>query len=157
THADGTRFSLDINLDVNSGGSLATALDTINTNLQASGDSNLKSIFAVKEQMADGTWGVRFVGNDAFSVNINADARQVLSGCSGHDKLVNADKSDGGSFVDISTQGAAQHAVQALGSAVTALGTAQAVVGKGQNQFTYAVNLAQSQLSNFAAAESRIR
>jgi len=31
------------------------------------------------------------------------------------------------------------------------------VVGKGQNQFNYAVNLAQSQLTNLAAAESRIR
>jgi flagellin len=31
------------------------------------------------------------------------------------------------------------------------------VVGKGQNNFNYAVNLAQGQLSNLAAAESRIR
>jgi flagellin len=31
------------------------------------------------------------------------------------------------------------------------------VVGRGQNQFNYAVNLAQSQLTNIAAAESRIR
>ena len=33
----------------------------------------------------------------------------------------------------------------------------EAVVGRGQNQFTYAVNLAQSQLTNLAASESRIR
>ncbi len=37
------------------------------------------------------------------------------------------------------------------------LGAAQAVVGRGQNQFSFAVNLAQSQLTNIAAAESRIR
>jgi flagellin len=31
------------------------------------------------------------------------------------------------------------------------------VVGRGQNQFSFAVNLASSQLTNLAAAESRIR
>ena len=44
-----------------------------------------------------------------------------------------------------------------LGHDSSLLGAAQAVVGKGQNQFNYAVNLAQSQLTNLAAAESRIR
>jgi flagellin len=37
------------------------------------------------------------------------------------------------------------------------VGVAQAVVGRGQNRFTYALNLAQSQLTNLAASESRIR
>ena len=45
----------------------------------------------------------------------------------------------------------------ALSDAIGVLGRAQAVVGRGQNQFTYAINLAQSQLTNVAAAESRIR
>jgi len=40
---------------------------------------------------------------------------------------------------------------------VAALGKAQAVVGKGENQFNYAINLAQSQLVNLGTAESRIR
>ena len=31
------------------------------------------------------------------------------------------------------------------------------IVGKGQNSFNYAINLAQSQLTNLSAAESRIR
>ena len=44
-----------------------------------------------------------------------------------------------------------------LATAVSSLGSAQAVVGRGQNQFNYAINLAQSQLSNLASAESRIR
>ena len=35
--------------------------------------------------------------------------------------------------------------------------TAQAAVGKGMNQLNYAVGLAQAQVSNFSAAESRIR
>ena len=48
-------------------------------------------------------------------------------------------------------------AVAALAISVSNLGKAQAVVGRGQNQFNYAVNLAQSQLTNLAASESRIR
>jgi flagellin len=63
----------------------------------------------------------------------------------------------GGSTADISNQNAAQSAVNALSVAISSLGSAQAVVGRGQNQFSYAINLAQSQLSNLAAAESRLR
>ena len=47
--------------------------------------------------------------------------------------------------------------MNALGTAVQTLGDAQAQVGIGENNFTYAVNLAQSQLTNFQAAESQIR
>jgi flagellin len=62
-----------------------------------------------------------------------------------------------GSTADISNVSTAQNAVIALGAAVNALGRAQAVVGRGENQLNYAVNLASSQLVNLASAESRIR
>jgi flagellin len=62
-----------------------------------------------------------------------------------------------GANADIGDQASAQSAVAALATAVNLLGKAQAVVGRGQNQFTFAINLAQSQLTNLAAAESRIR
>ena len=62
-----------------------------------------------------------------------------------------------GSTADISSQESAQAAVSALAKAVTSLGNAQAAVGKGQNQFSFAVNLASSQLTNLASAESRLR
>ena len=62
-----------------------------------------------------------------------------------------------GGAISVDTADNAETAVTALASAVEALGAAQAVVGKGQNQLSYAVNLASSQLSNLAAAESRIR
>jgi flagellin len=45
----------------------------------------------------------------------------------------------------------------ALANAVSSLGEAQAVVGKGQNTFNFAVSLASTQLTNLAASESRIR
>jgi flagellin len=59
--------------------------------------------------------------------------------------------------MDIGTIAGAQQAVVALGQAVAKLGSAQAAIGKGQNQLNYAIGLAQSQISNFSAAESRIR
>ncbi len=63
----------------------------------------------------------------------------------------------GGGTADVSNQSSADAAVTALATAVTKLGNAQAVVGKGENQFTYAVNLAETQVTNLAAAESSIR
>ena len=65
--------------------------------------------------------------------------------------------SAGGSTADISNQASALNAVNVLATAVASLGTAQAVVGRGQNQFNYAIKLASSQLTNLASAESRIR
>jgi flagellin len=48
-------------------------------------------------------------------------------------------------------------AISALQNAVNGLGAVQGTVGTGQNQLTYAVQLAQSQITSFSAAESRIR
>jgi flagellin len=53
--------------------------------------------------------------------------------------------------------GAAQAAITAISNAVSYLGLVQGKVGTGQNKLQYSIQLAQSQLSNFAAAESRIR
>jgi flagellin len=54
----------------------------------------------------------------------------------------------------------ATNATTEIGSINTALGsvgTVQGVVGSGQNKLYYATQLAQSQISSFSAAESRIR
>src|SRR5262249_48010560 len=48
-------------------------------------------------------------------------------------------------------------AVNQLATSVAILGNAQAAVGRGENQFSYAINLANSQLTNLSAAESGIR
>ena len=63
----------------------------------------------------------------------------------------------GGSTVDIGTQTTAEAAVIALAKSVVNIGQVQAVVGRGQNQFNFAISLAQTQISNLAASESRIR
>ena len=59
--------------------------------------------------------------------------------------------------ISVESKAGARQAVSAISAAIATLGSAQAAVGKGQNQLNYAVGLAQSQISNFSAAESRIR
>ena len=54
----------------------------------------------------------------------------------------------------------AANATTAIGTINTALGlvgTYQGVVGTGQNKLSYAIQLAESQITNFSTAESRIR
>ena len=138
---------------------LDEAIASINTQLQQSGNATLLKIVAVKEQNAGGTAeGIKFIGVKKFQVSIGQTADDAGIGTGGaQGSAVVANVVGTGSTADISTQEAAQKAVTALSTAVSTLGSAQAVVGRGQNQFGYAINLASSQLTNLAAAESRIR
>jgi flagellin len=138
-------------------GDIDSAINTINTRLQQSNDSTLQQIIAVKVNDA-GTEKIRFLSTvDDFSVSIGANATGATGITTNQGTVVNSTQLAGGNVTDISTQENAQQAVTALSEAVTLLGEAQAVVGRGQNQFTFAVNLAQSQVTNLAASESRIR
>jgi flagellin len=151
--------------------SLDEAIATINTQLQQSADTTLKQLVAVKEQSVNGQEeGVRFLSTlKSFRVSVGVSSGSTAaaetgiydgttgSGVLGQGIITASTQSVGGSQLDISTIDGATNAVSALAGAVQTLGDAQAVVGRGQNQFTFAVNLAQSQLTNIAAAESRIR
>jgi flagellin len=53
--------------------------------------------------------------------------------------------------------GNAAAAIAALDTALTSLGTVQGTVGTAQNKLHYGIQLAQSQIGSFSAAESRIR
>jgi len=55
------------------------------------------------------------------------------------------------------TTGNALAAISSITSAVSTLGVVAGKVGTGQNKMQYAILLAQSQVNNFSAAESRIR
>lgn len=59
--------------------------------------------------------------------------------------------------LDLTTQAGAESAVAAVAAAVTSLGSVQGQVGQLQNRLSYAISLAQSQIVNNRAAESRIR
>lgn len=158
-HADGTKAKLDIALSATNAGELGQAVDSINSAIKTnSTDPALQSIFAVK----DGS-GIRFVSTQDFSVSVGAQANSegMYETVNGSHVVttatVNAATYGSSGVSDISNQASAQSAVTTLAVAVSNLGNVQSVVGRGQNQFNFAVNLAQSQLSNMAAAESRIR
>lgn len=57
----------------------------------------------------------------------------------------------------ITSQALAESAVAAVASAVSVLGAAQGTIGTLQNRLQFAINLAQNQVVNNKAAESRIR
>jgi flagellin len=143
------------NADSLTGGTIDSAVNAINGSLQQSNNSALQSVAAVKYNNA-GTEEIKFVSaNTSFSVTVGNTGDN--SGMSSQGTTVNAALTNGGSTADISTQNGAEQAVNALALAVQKLGTAQAAVGKGENNLNYAISLATSQTTNEAAAESQIR
>ncbi len=144
-----------------SGLSLDQAIRAINRDLALSNDSDFQKIVAVKERIDDSNEGIRFISVlDTFKVSLGTNTSTGGVGINNdgaQGTVVNSETTTGGGGLDISNATAAENAVTALSTAVSKLGDSQAVVGRGQNQFSFAVNLAQSQLSNIAAAESRIR
>jgi len=146
-------------LDVSLAGatSLATAVTQINTALHGSNVAALQNIVAVQ----DGAATIGFTSSTGFNLTIGQEALSTgapdSKGFTAAPGTSSAALTGTGSTAAIDTIGGAQAAVTALATAVSSLGKAQAVVGKGENQFNYAINLAQSQLTNLGTAESRIR
>jgi len=59
--------------------------------------------------------------------------------------------------LDVTTTANAKTALASIKAATATLATAQSAVGAGQNNLSQAVDLATSQITNFQAAESRVR
>ncbi|MGA2269375.1 MAG: flagellin [Bryobacteraceae bacterium] len=139
-----------------SGRSLDEAINYINTQLQQSNNATLQQITAVKEVAAH-TEKINFVSSmSKFSVGVGSSANG-LGLNSGTAASFSSVANGVASSVSIDSQSGALTAVSAVATAVGKLGSAQAAVGKGENQLSYAINLAQSQITNQSAAESQIR
>ena len=98
--------------------------------------------------------------NASISVYIGGGSTQanaqVTIDLSGSGNVVNS----GGLGIGLDSVDTQAHALQAITditAAVTTLGKTQGVVGTGENALNYSINLAQSQITNDSAAESRIR
>ncbi len=166
--ASGGQHSISFSLDNGNAGNIDAALNSINSQLLESNDPTLQNIVAVKDQSA-GADGIRFVSSSTgFTVSLGSQATGTTPGVvQGLSQGTGAGSQGGpvtpstqlgtGATADVGSQTNAENAVTAITAAVQILGRAQAAVGKGENNFTYAVNLAQSQVTNEAAAESRIR
>jgi flagellin len=179
--SNGVTHSIDINLTGGTNGAngnannVDAAISAINSALQQSNDSTLDQIVAVKDQSSTGADGIRLVSGLAnFNLSVGTTptgtgtlASNVAQGIYTPDSggvnsvqggsVIASQALGTASTVDISSLATAENAVTALTNAVSTLGQAQAAVGKGENLFNYAIQLAQSQVTNQVASESGIR
>lgn len=152
----GTMHKVDISLgDTGSVLNIGEAVTAINSALQNTNDKYLKGLVATVDGSTTDTISIAGLKNFNVTVAIASDA--TSTGLAGPGTTVASAEVAGGTSVNIATAAAAQTAVSSLAKAVSKLGQAQADVGKGQNQFNFAVSLASTQLTNLAASESRIR
>jgi flagellin len=149
-------ITLQNNNTAQTGATIDAAVSYINQQLQQSNNSTLQSIVAVKENVG-GQEKINFLSSlPSFSVSVGSSPNgNGLNG--GTAETFNSVANGAAANASIDTLQGAQAAVTAVTAAVAALGNAQATVGKGENQLNYAVNLAQSQITNISAAESQIR
>ncbi|MBV8905905.1 MAG: hypothetical protein JOZ22_19900, partial [Acidobacteriia bacterium] len=169
--ANGGSHQLSVTLDsVGAVGATATgwadAINAINNALQASNDTTLQKIVAINNNPSGEN---TFVGTVNFISSVKSFTIGVTTASTGGGIAVPTLGSQGqagvaaalqvgsGAALDISTQLGAQNAITAITNAVNALGTAQAAIGKGQNVLNYAVNLANSEITNFSVVQSDIR
>lgn len=170
----GQQHSLNVGLTAGNASTLDQVLQTINSAIASSNDSTLKQVAAFKEQGStastpvNGVEGIRFLSaGSAFKVSLGASPLSstsgtnvgIADGVSGTNggAVLSSSTYGTGSTADISNISTATAAVNQLALSVASLGNAQAAVGRGENQMNYAVNLANSQLTNLAASESGIR
>jgi flagellin len=127
-------------VDLTGSENLASALSEINTQTASLG------IYAVAN--AAGT-GVSLQSDANFTTSTNAGAAGIF-GTTGAQSVTAPTTSS-------TATGNAQAAVAAISAAVDQLGQVQARVGAGENVLNYAINLANSQITNFSATESSIK
>ena len=139
--------STTVTLDNTNAGTLAGALSTLNSALNSAG------IYAVKS--ANGN-NISFQSSNTFSVNETAFTAGAGGGTGNLLGGIGAAAVTAPAAGATST-GAALSALTALQSAVTNLGLVQGKVGAGENKLNYAVSLAQSQITNYSAAQAGIR
>jgi flagellin len=134
--------SYNVSLDTAQSATAATAIAALNTQLSGSG------ITAVLG--ANGT-DINLQSQNSFSVN------ETALGTGGGLFTALGSQAVTAPTANATNTGNAESAIVAIQAAVTRLGLVQGKVGAGENLLADAVNLAQSQITNFSAAQSRIR
>ncbi|HEX4593397.1 MAG TPA: flagellin, partial [Bryobacteraceae bacterium] len=126
------------NVSLTAGDTVASALSKINAQTAQYG------IYAVAN--AAGT-GLSFQSVGNFTASSTAAGVFAAAGA----QTTNAPASTG------TVTGNSQAAITSINSAIANLGLVQGRVGSGENKINYAISLAESQITNFSAAQSRIR
>jgi flagellin len=136
-----------VTLDNTNAGTLTAALTTLNTALSGTGVSAIKA--------ANGT-DISFQSSNSFSVNETAFTAGAGGGTGNLFGATGA-VAVAAPAASASNTGSALSALTLLAAAVNNLGLVQGTVGSGINKLNYAVNLAQSQITNYSAAQAGIR
>jgi flagellin len=139
--------SYSINLTSLNADTLANTLATLNTALSGSG------IYAVTASNGN---DITLQSANSFSVNETAFTAGSGGGTGSVFGTVGA-QAVTPAATTASNTGNAIAALTALQTAVTNLGLVQGKVGAGENRLQYAVSLAQSQITNYSAAQAGIR
>ncbi|HTQ54192.1 MAG TPA: flagellin [Bryobacteraceae bacterium] len=117
-------------------GATQDSVNLINSSLQAQG---ITGVTAVLDATTAGAISLQGASN--FSATVTGTGTVANSGVP----------------TGMETAGNPSIAIDAITQAVSSLGTVQGVVGAGENTLNYAINLAQSQITSFSAAQSQIR
>ncbi len=136
--------STSVTLDATNAATVGQAISYLNTKLSGTG---ISAVLA-----ANGT-DISFQSTTSFNVNdtaYTADTGGALFGGTGAIPVTAPSSA-------ASATGNAISALSALTTAISNLGLTQGIVGAGENKLNYAINLAQSQITNFSAAESGIK
>jgi flagellin len=159
---------VSVTLNNTNASSLAATVDVLNSKLSTLGiqavqvddpaggnsyvvlQSGKSFTYSVTHTEADDT----FDAASSIFVSTNMDASAVNSWTLGATTPITADTPSNAAATDTSS---AEAALSKITEAVENLGLVQGKVGTGQNKLQYAITLAQSQIANFSAAESRIR
>jgi len=140
-----TGGSVAVSLSGTTGATLASALTSLNSQLSSIGVSAVKTT---------GGNGIQFMSASDFTVT-------SIAGNAGAANGVFANATNPTIVAPTTTTAkdttGATAAISAISAAVSKLGVVQGKVGTAQNKISYAIQLAQSQITNFSAAESRIR
>jgi flagellin len=129
----------------------SAAIQDINSQLQAQGITDLQAV----DTSATETGGnFSLQGAQPFSTIVTQG-----TGLAGNPPLNGAPQAPAaaGSSTAAAAGNGALAAINAVTAAVQLLGKVQGTVGAGENDLNYAINLANSQITNFSATESSIR
>ncbi len=123
----------------------------------ASGDTTDSALAKINAKTASlGVYAVKNTSTNGISIQSNGNFS--ISGAVANGAFDNAGAQTTTAPTTTSTvTGNALAALTAINSAITQLGQVQARVGAGENKLGYAISLANSQITNFSAAESGIR
>jgi len=136
----------------------ATAATAAGTTVTFSGGSGYSATAATNTSVAIGGTSVSASSSSNYTATQNAITATYFNSVDAYSLgLATGTAATAATNLAITDVTSAQAAITAIAQAVINLGKVQGSVGAGINQLNFAVGLAQSQISNYAADQSQIR